>query len=135
MKLSQPISNFFKQYEEIIKQKVNKLTFVKLCNNWYVDLPQYDGKLSELEMVAGADDLLQEIANKSDKTHQVTIEIVEDNRDSDIQLYLVDLDNAGGTYKVYSSNQDFETKNLWLCNVTKFVFGEHPDEIFVKILW
>lgn len=134
MKLSQSISNFFEQYKEIARQKVNKLTFVKLCNNWYVDLPQYGGELAELEMVAGADELLQEIADQSDKTHQVTLEIVEDNRDSDIQLYLASHDSAGGTYKVYS-NGKFKTKELWLCNVTKFVFGEHPDEIFVKILW
>lgn len=134
MKLSQSISNFFEQYKEIAKQKVNKLTFVKLCNNWYVDLPQYGGELGELEMVAGADELLQEIVDQSDKTHQVTLEIVEDKKDSDIQLYLAELNNVGGTYKVYS-NDKFKTKELWLCNVTKFVFGEHPDEIFVKILW
>jgi len=134
MKLSQSISNFFEQYKEIARQKVNKLTFVKLCNNWYVDLPQYGGELAELEMVAGADELLQEIADQSDKTHQVTLEIVEDKKDSDIQLYLAELSTAGGTYKVYS-NDKFDTKELWLCNVTKFVFGEHPDEIFVKILW
>lgn len=134
MKLSQSISNFFEQYKEIAKQKVDKLTFVKLCNNWYVDLPQYGGELGELEMVAGADELLQEIVEQSDKTHQVTLEIVEDKKDSDIQLYLAELNNVGGTYKVYS-NDKFKTKELWLCNVTKFVFGEHPDEIFVKILW
>lgn len=134
MKLSQSISNFFEQYKEIARQKVNKLTFVKLCNNWYVDLPQYGGELSELEMVAGADELLQEIVEQSDKTHQVTLEIVEDKKDSDIQLYLAELNNVGGTYKVYS-NDKFNTKEVWLCNVTKFVFGEHPDEIFVKILW
>lgn len=134
MKLSQSISNFFEQYKEIARQKVNKLTFVKLCNNWYVDLPQYGGELAELEMVAGADELLQEIVDQSDKTHQVTLEIVEDKKDSDIQLYLAELNTAGGTYKVYSDDK-FKTKELWLCNVTKFVFGEHPDEIFVKILW
>lgn len=86
-------------------------------------------------MIAGADNLLQEIANKSDKTNQVTIEIVENKKESDIQLNLVELAQYGGTYKVHSTENQFETKQLWLCNVTKFVFGDHPEEILVKIIW
>lgn len=134
MKPFPPILNFLNRYKEVARSKVDKLIFVKLCNKWYIDLPEYGGDLAELEMVAGADELLQEIVEQSDKTHQVTLEIVEDKKDSDIQLYLTSHDSAGGTYKVYSNNK-FKTKELWLCNVTKFVFGEHPDEIFVKILW
>lgn len=133
MKLSQSILNFLSD-KELAKVRINKLTFVRLCNKWYVDLPEYNGSLGELEMVAGADELLQEIVDQSDKTHQVTLEIVENKKDSDIQLYLAELNNVGGTYKVYS-NDKFKTKEVWLCNVTKFVFGEHPNEIFVKILW
>lgn len=123
--------SFKKEYAKF----VNKLTFVKLCNKWYIDLPSYEGELPELQMVAGADDLLQEIANKSDKTNQVTIEIVENRKESDIQLDLVELTQSGGTYKVHSTENQFETKQLWLCNVTKFVFGDHPKEIFAKIIW
>lgn len=125
------MSSFKKEYTKF----VDKLTFVKLCNKWYIDLPNYEGELFELQMVAGADDLLQEIANKSDKTNQVTIEIVENKKESDIQLDLVELTQSGGTYKVHSVENQFETKQLWLCNVTKFVFGDHPEEIFVKIIW
>lgn len=135
MKLFPPILDFLSRYKEVARSKVDKLTFVKLCNKWYIDLPEYGGDLAELEMVAGADELLQEIVNKSDKTNQVTIQIVENKKESDIQLNLVKLTQSGGTYKIHSTESQFETKELWLCNVTKFVFGEHPDELFVKILW
>lgn len=135
MKPFQPILDFLSRYKEIARSKVDKLTFVKLCNKWYIDLPEYSGDLAELEMVAGADELLQEIVNKSDKTNQVTIQIVENKKESDIQLNLVELTQSGGTYKIHSTENQFETKELWLCNVTKFVFGEHPNELFVKILW
>ena len=67
---------------------------------------------------------------------QLKIEqIVENKKESDIQLNLVELTQSGGTYKIHSTESQFETKELWLCNVTKFVFGEHPEEIFVKIIW
>ena len=39
-----------------------KLTFIKLSNRWFVDIP-WDGMIEDLEMVSGADLFLDAISN------------------------------------------------------------------------
>src|SRR5690349_13819650 len=44
---------------------------------WYVHLPEWEGDAAELEMVAGADVLLEKISRKRD---QVTIKVSNDSK-------------------------------------------------------
>lgn len=51
--------------------------------------------------------------------------------DAKIILKLLDSDEFGATYSV--SSKDFIFSNdIWLCNVTKYVFGEFPELLYIK---
>lgn len=105
-----------------------KLTFAKLANKWYIILPEYKGDIEELEMVAGAD-LLLETLSKGNPTIQVKVS-TEPLKDG-IELYLFGLDDIGATYNCESN--EF-SGNIWLCNVTKYVLGNFPNIIYFKTI-
>lgn len=94
-----------------------KLSFVKLANKWFVVLPEWEGDVEDLQMVCGADLLLECISNGQPI---VTIRIVEK---SSTRLTLLSIDDYGATYKVDSP---YYQGDVWLCNVTKYVLGEFP---------
>ena len=56
---------------------------------------------------------------------------MEDTEDDAIILKLVAHDSIGGTYEV--ENLPEFKYDVWLCNVVHFLFGEHPDMIYLKI--
>ena len=94
---------------------------------WFVVLPDYDGDQEDLEMVDGADKFLDYLTEDG---LYVTVDIsLED--DYPVRLKLVAHDEIGGTYKV--ENLDGFKEDVWLCNVVHFLFGEHPEYIFIDI--
>lgn len=115
------------------KMKTTKtLEFYKEDNGrWYIDLPEFleggFGGKADLEMVAGADDMLEVVGNGSSR---VALEVGEKPFDNaDILLLKYKNDEAGANYKTNIS----DVKDVWLCNVTKYVFGGyHPQNIFVN---
>ena len=106
------------------------LTFEKWEDGrWFVVLSDYDGEQDDLEMVDGADKLLDFLT--TDNLY-VSVDVgLEHNADYPIQLTLVEHDVMGGTYHV--NGLDGFNQDVWLCNVVHFVFGEHPEELFFKI--
>ena len=104
-----------------------KLTFEKdYLLNWYVILPDYEGVKSDLQMVEGADLMLDILAQDQ---WLITLNIdVEPNCNSELKLIKQSEDEFGATYK-FESKHEFD---VWLCNVTKFVFGYFPDEIYIN---
>ena len=103
-----------------------ELTFEKWEDGrWFVVMPEYDGDQEDLEMVDGADDLLDFLTTDG---LYVSIEFTEeDDPDFPYILELVAHDSIGGTYRVINL-PGFE-KDIWLCNVVHEVFGEHPELI------
>lgn len=111
------------------------INFVKLANRWYAQLPNYPGKVEDLEMVLGADVLLDII--DSEETGIVSLEVYNSEEEFvkkyDIFLfpdYTIDFVEAtgddGANYRLREYKHD-----LWLCNVTKYVFGEFPLTIYI----
>jgi hypothetical protein len=101
---------------------------------WYVDLPEWTGEKWELQMVWGADTLLELMAQGEDVVH--TIMATEPFEGCNV----LNFDNFGriegpelgegswyhlSEYKGLSYNL-----TLWLCDVTKFVFGDFPKNIY-----
>ena len=119
-----------------IKADGNQLGFVKDGKLWYADLPNWPLDRSHLLMVAGADDLLDELAKGK---RYVTMKISQHNSRVNIKqgealLELLWKEDNGfsGTYKV---NGNFETKQVWLCPVVNFVFMRVPKFIrFSKVM-
>lgn len=110
-----------------------QLTFNKISSRWYIDLPEWEGSFDDLEMVAGADDLLEALSRKLHK-NSITFEVWTSRPDVPCaSMNLIEYTREGATYQV--NNCMFYKGTAWLCNVTKFVFGGyHPRDIFFKVV-
>ncbi|MAX51478.1 MAG: hypothetical protein CMH22_05820 [Methylophaga sp.] len=98
-----------------------------LENRWYIDLPNWEGDKEDLEMVAGADTMLDIIAQGRDRVRvKISLKPFED---CDFVLTFEKESNNGGDYLLTSEHFSFD---VWLCFVTKFVFGELPQKIYIK---
>ena len=63
----------------------------------------------------------------------VTVDVsLEDTDNYPIVLKLVAHDVIGGTYQV--ENLEGFNREVWLCNVVHFIYGEHPEIIYFKLL-
>lgn len=99
---------------------------------WYIDLPDYPGAKYELEMVCGADTML-DIISEGDSSVNLIISDYE-FPDANKLEFLNEGDEliSGAYYKLkYYEGFRFDLR-VWLCDVTKFVFGEFPKIIYLK---
>ena len=83
-------------------------------------------------MVSGCDDFLDDLCVNG---HFVTLEISTDNIGLEYQAELIYLDAFGGTYKLSKPFEAFDgtvRDTIWLCNVTKYVFGDHPKKLYFE---
>ena len=104
------------------------LKFNKEETGWYIDLPEWTGSKADLAMVAGADKLLDRVSY-GDNSVELTVSRAP--IDNYYKLKLTDEANeaGGGVYKVYGP-KTFPDQ-IWLCDVTKFVFGGYmPPELY-----
>lgn len=109
-----------------------KLNFTKLANLWYAQIPDYTGDIDELEMIAGADDLCEILDIDGDGLVQTIVRDIpfpKEKMGKTFTLKMVKCDDEGADYKVEELDQE-----LWLCNVTKYVFGKFPRTIYIKVL-
>jgi hypothetical protein len=106
-------------------------TFIKEPDNrWFVDLPDWEGDKEQLEMVCGADIMLDILA-QGQTLIQVKIDQANFPDSKFVLKYLRDGQEEGGAYyncEMYSQSS-FE---IWLCDVTKFVFGHFPKKLYCK---
>lgn len=112
-------------------------TFLKENNRWYIDLPEYiqqGGSKADLEMVAGADEMLDIMARKKKK---LIMELDREPFEGADLLELAELCGApmgGGYYVMHTCKGRPLNKRMWLCDVTLFVFGDMPQKIYCKKL-
>lgn len=117
------------------------LTFYKTEEGrWYVSLPEWEDSIDYLEMVAGADVLLDIIANNHfDGADFVTIRVLTHPHDFTdgrsrytLKRKKVEGLESGKIYWVF--NEYLEAFDIWLCDVTKFVFnGKFPKTIYFEV--
>jgi len=101
---------------------------------WYADIPEWTGKKSALQMVAGADTLLEHLtANQYNTEKDVYIYFTEEEHvGSNCIMKVRNCLFNGANYKIKTlENKEINLK-LWLCNVTKFVFGYFPEKIYIS---
>lgn len=103
---------------------------------WYVDLTEWEGSKDELEMVAGADMFL-EILSQGEEEVNVILSVT--NFDGSDKLQLIKPGRLegwelgeGSWYKLDSYIGISYDMEMWLCDVTKFVFGGFPETIYFK---
>ncbi len=106
-----------------------QLTFKKEEDNkWYIDLPAWIGPHHALQMVCGADKMLDLVSKGQDV---VTCDVTTSSKpieDDGILLSRYEYTLTGGAY--YHTNVPSIT-DVWLCPVTLFVYQKYPKYIFV----
>lgn len=116
-----------------------KIRFFKQDNKWYADIPNH--ALEDNEMVMGADIALDFV---SDGRQEVSITLTDEHPgwSTPLAFHLREHDDDGAYYDVDgfllmqfiegTANTFFGSKpEIWICNVTHDVFGEHPEHIYL----
>mgnify|MGYP006292030699 CR=1 FL=1 len=108
-------------------------------DRWYIDLPEWPGAKANLELVAGADDLFEVLAQGksrisvsfSDKLDHMIEKV--GSRSAQIVLHHKGFGNydVQVTAPAFFNQSDFPEK-VWLCSVTEFIFGAYPDLLFIR---
>ena len=109
------------------------IKFVKIQNEWFADLPEYlehGGNFADCQMVAGADDWLEMLAQGEEEVFltlsvaplEERLDIVEQPNDP----------SMGATYTIKSYKGVKYNHQLWLCPVTLWVFGHYPETIYYQ---
>jgi len=114
---------------------MKKITFNKnATGQWFADIPEWTGDQAELEMVMGADtflDILSQDESSVTLLFYTSHDQCNENFWTDFILKRTKPYNDGYYYDAIGH---FNTLEVWLCHVTKFVFDEFPEKIFVSCL-
>ncbi|MFM7722671.1 MAG: DUF6717 family protein [Bacteroidota bacterium] len=100
-------------------------------DRWYIDLPEWSGPRANLEMVAGADTMLDVFAQDHERINVTFTNYNAPEITPDLMLTHV----GDGTYTVAQLNEKYSNApaKMWLCGVTKFVFNsDYPETISVR---
>ena len=110
------------------------IRFFKQDGRWYADVAGHT--LAENQMVSGADTFLETIDSLLWNNGRVLMTVSDDNADRTFlaKLTMRSHNQWGATYML--SGPVAEQHNavgfeLWICNVTHDVLGEHPRSIFI----
>lgn len=97
-------------------------------NRWYANIDDYPGDFEDLQMIWGADTLLDKLSNGKNYV-KVVIYADEVPNKFTVMLnkYKEDKDGAYYSQRYYTNIPE----TVFLCNVTKFVFGYFPDTIYL----
>ena len=101
---------------------------------WYADVPNHT--LEENEMVAGSDTFLEEVDQMTDHDGEVHITCSDNNETGSFlaKLLMKNHNQFGATYILTGPMAEKHAAvgyELWICNVTHDVLGEHPRSIYI----
>jgi hypothetical protein len=110
------------------------LTFVQDPDDrWYIDMP-WSGNRANLEMVAGADDLLTYF--DTEKKHKVVLHVVPSEKqltvENHTELRQIDKSTLGGSHYDTTDFEGFRMKKIWICPVTLCVLGCYPKYLYIQ---
>ena len=100
-------------------------------NRWYVDLPKYieeGGDKADLEMIAGADEMLDILSHNGNET---TLHISEEKKECRVTLTLLKAHEGleGSDYMAVTENR---TLQIWLCAMMLYVYGYYPPMLYIN---
>jgi hypothetical protein len=107
--------------------------YKELDGRWYVELPGWEGSKADLEMVQGADTMLDLISGTANECYLRLSDHQFDGAEL-LRLEHTREPNLGGGGDYLLQNYEGETTllRLWLCEVTNFVFKGLPERIYFK---
>lgn len=113
----------------------HRFKFDKELDGWFVDLPEWEGSKADLQMVMGADTFLDLVCegewyvwmNMSTEYYEGSnvLELIHygiEPSEDDVEM--------GAWYKLKSYRGIEFDLDMWLCEVTRFVFGHLPKKIY-----
>lgn len=120
----------------ILEKLLRTFKFYRDIDEWFVELPEWEGERWELQMVMGADMFL-DILSQGDDVVYVTMS-TEYFEGSDV-LQFTELGKLegpelgeGAWYFLNEYRGLSYSLPIWLCHVTTFVFEEYPNRIYFK---
>lgn len=110
--------------------------FYKDDLGWFVDLPGWTGEKWELQMVSGADTFCDLLAQGENDIYVTLSKEPFDGCEVLELLHLGRLEGpelGEGAWYILDEYADLPFGlRMWLCDVTKFVFGEFPAKIYFR---
>lgn len=102
-------------------------------HEWYADIPEWGGAIADLQMVEGADDLLNWIAAAESECKLLMADERIENAETLTLVYVREENlGGGGDYLLENFRDQLINHKLWLCNVTEFVFKQLPERIYFR---
>jgi len=117
-----------------VAENLTAYKFIKeQTGKWYIDLPEWKGNKTDLEMVEGADTMLDYVGKGN---AEVELILAEQPFDGSSILKLVHdyskEPGGGGIYLLHEYDNEILNQQMWLCEVTEWVFGKLPQVIYFK---
>ncbi|MFB6457547.1 DUF6717 family protein [Chitinophaga sp. Hz27] len=100
---------------------------------WFIDIPEWTKDIAELQMVLGADTML-DVA--SGNTAECFLKISDEPfAGADEAKLMENLKESigGGNYLMEMFRGEAVNQEMWLCEVTEYVFGYLPATIYVEV--
>ncbi len=117
---------------QIMVDMIREFKFYKDEGGWYVDLPEWEGTKADLAMVSGADTML-DIISQGDNDIQVLLSTEEFDGSNRLEFLRESPEIGEGSWYLMKTYKGIEYNlELWLCDVTIFVFGEFPKNIYIS---
>jgi hypothetical protein len=103
-------------------------------HRWYAVLPEWEGSRDELEMVCGADTWLEILSQGEDHVWMTIADEPFENANH-IELHGTGIYSgvevgSGASYMLRDYIGIPYELEMWLCDVTLFVFGKFPEKIY-----
>ncbi|TCD10696.1 hypothetical protein EZ449_07335 [Pedobacter frigidisoli] len=104
--------------------------------DWYADIPEWGGDIADLQMVEGADELLNWVAASGDECKLLMADKHFESSEI-LELVYTREENlgGGGDYMLESFRGEIKNHRVWLCGVTEYVFKQLPQRIYFKDLY
>jgi hypothetical protein len=115
---------------------MRKFRFYKESDGrWYVDLPEWPGSKADLEMVAGADAMLDYMAEGGNEVRLYISEKEFEGGDC-LRLEGKAEDIGSGAYYFFHKYRGIHIDlRIWLCDVVLWVYeGKFPDKLFTSVI-
>lgn len=103
-------------------------------NSWYIDLPEWTGSKASLEMVSGADTMLEYLSEGSNEVYAYLSEEYFENSDKIEFIRETDEIGEGAFYKITSFRGVEINVNMWLCGVTEWLYKKYPKVIYIQTI-
>ena len=117
-----------------VAENLKSYKFIKEeTGRWYIDLPDWKGNKADLEMVEGADIMLDYVGKGNAEVELILAEQPFDG--SGILKLVHDYSKepgGGGIYLLHDYDNEILNQQMWLCEVTEWVFGKLPPVIYFK---